>query len=85
MPISPIWKLVHTSGALVFVAATQGTPFDCLALMASRACIHGSQETVTNEETVLGWLPHPVHSTDSRLKHTPSLYVKKAYLIVLGL
>lgn len=33
----------------------------------------------TNGKTVLGWLPPPWHSTDSRLKHIQSLSVKEDY------
>lgn len=51
--------LVFTPGAPVFMAATQGTVHDHLALMASRASIHGPQGTITHGETVLGWLPPP--------------------------
>ena len=58
------------SGALAFVAATQGTPFDHLAL---------------GTNTVLGWLPTLGHNTDSQLKHTLSLSVKEAYLLFLEL
>ena len=41
--------------------------------------------SVTIRKTVLGRLLPPGHSTHNRLKHTPSLSVKKAYLLVLEL
>lgn len=70
------------SGTLVFAAATQRIPLDCLALVAREACVPGSHETVTIVETVLSRLPHPGHRTDTRLKHSPRLSVKEAYLLV---
>lgn len=39
VPLSPRGELIHTFGALVFVAATQGTPLDYLALEARGAGI----------------------------------------------
>lgn len=41
VPVSPGEELVHMSGALVFVAATQGTPLGYLALEARGAGILG--------------------------------------------
>ena len=50
---------VLMSGALVFTAAAEGIPLDCLALMAKGACVPQSYKTVTIGETVLGRLPTP--------------------------
>ena len=55
---------VFTSRALVFVVAAQGTHPDHLGLVASGACVHGSNRTVTKRERVLGLLPTPGHSTE---------------------
>ena len=73
------------SGAPVFAATAQGMPLHRLALGASGTCIPGSQGTVTIGETVLARLPPPGHCTDHRLKLLPSLSVKEAYLLILGL
>lgn len=70
---------------LVSAATTQGTPLDCLTLVARETYVFESHETLTIEETVLGILPLAGHCTDSRLKHTPSVSVKEAYLLVLEL
>lgn len=43
------------------------------------ACVIGSHRGVTIRETVFGRLPPPGHCTDTRLRHTPILFVKKAY------
>ena len=40
-----------------FVAASQGIPLDCLALVVRGPYDLGSHRTITIEETVLGWLP----------------------------
>ena len=64
--------LVFTSGALVFVAATQGTPSDHLALVAREACIPRYHETVTTGETVHSKLPCSEHYTNSRVKYNPT-------------
>lgn len=61
-----------------------GRPLDHLALLTSAACITGSYGTV-QIETFVAQLPTPGYSTDSKLKHTPSLPVKEAYLLVLEL
>lgn len=71
------------SGALVFTATAQGMPFDHLALVARRTCIPRSHRIVTIRETVIGRIPSSGHRTESRLKYTPSLSVKEAYLLVL--
>lgn len=49
------------------------------------ACVPASLETITIGETVLSRLSPPGHQTDSSLKHTSSLSVRKAYLYVLKL
>ena len=67
------------SGALVFTAAAQRTPFDHLALVAGgwdgEAFIPGSHRTVVLGRMVFGRLPLPEHCTNSGLRHihTPSL------------
>lgn len=76
-PESPRGELLHMSGALVFtpgdpsfVAATQGTPLDCLALEARGACLLGFHRTVTIRDSPC---QTPGLCTDSRLKHMPSV------------
>lgn len=59
------------SGTLIFVVATEGTPPDCLALVASRANVHGIHRTVTNIERVLNQL-QPKHSRWKKDKNTKS-------------
>lgn len=66
-----------------FASAAQSICLGYLTLVASSTYIFEPHGTVTNEETVLGWLPQG--KAHSRLKHTPSLSVKEAYLIVLKL
>lgn len=44
---------------LVFAADTQGTPVDCLVLMAGGACILGSHGTMAITGMVLGRLTIP--------------------------
>lgn len=41
--------------------------------------------SIKNEETVLGWLLPSLHCRKNKLKHTPSLSVQKAYLLLLEL
>lgn len=60
-------------------------PFDLLALVARGVCVPRAHKTIIIRKTVLDRLPHPEYCTDSRLKHIPSLPVKKAHLIVLEL
>lgn len=74
--------LVFTHGAPAFVATTKGTTLNFLALEAREACIPGSHGTGTIRETVPGRLPLPGCCTDSKLKHTPSISEKEAYLLV---
>lgn len=65
MPISLRGNVLHMSGALVFmsgalmlVAVTEGMPLECLAVMASGACVPESHRTATIRERVLSSLPH---------------------------
>ena len=74
---------VFISGALVYVAAAQEIPLKCLALVARGACVPGSHGTVAIGETVPRRLPSLGYCTHSRLKQTPSLSLKEAYLFVL--
>ena len=62
--------------------STQGMPVEYLALVTRGACVSGPHGTETIGESVLGRLPPPKHCTESRLKHTLSLPVKKTYLLV---
>ena len=74
--------LVFMSVALVFVAASQETLLDHLALVTTGAGVSESHNTVTTGEIVLGQLPPPGHCTGSRLRHISSLSMKEAYLLV---
>lgn len=76
---------VFASGALVFAADAQGISLDCLTLVGAGDDVPRSHRIVTIREGVLGRLPSPGHCTDSGLKHSPSLSVKEAYLLVLEL
>lgn len=64
MPISLGENVLHMSGVLVFmsgalmVAVTEGLPLECLAVMASGACVPESHRTATIRERVLSSLPH---------------------------
>ena len=69
------------SGDLVFVAVTQGKPLDRLALEAGGLEFLGAMG-LTVRETGLGRLPLPGHCADRRLKQTPSLSEKEAYMLV---
>lgn len=60
-------------------------PLVCLALVAKGAGIPELQGTVTVRRTVLGRPPHAGHFTNSELTHTPTLSMKKAYLLNLEL
>lgn len=66
----PRGEKVHTSGALVFVAATQRTPRGHLALGMSRACAHG---TGTNGKMGLG--RHPAQSTVKTDSNTLPVFI----------
>lgn len=60
------------------------TPLEHLALVSKGTLISGPHGIETIREIILGKLPFPGHSTESRLKH-PQLPVKKTYLLVLKL
>ena len=62
-----------------------GTSLACLALAAKRTDIPELQGTVTIGKTVLGKPPTPGQCTDNRLKHSPSLFINKAYVLSLQL
>lgn len=47
------WFFIYS--ALVFVAATRGTPLDHLALVASEARVHELNGMVAKKEIVLKW------------------------------
>lgn len=55
-------ELVHTSGALAFIAATQGTPPDCLAVVTREADIAGPA-AITEKDLLTGHTPG--HSTEA--------------------
>lgn len=61
------------SDALVFEAATQGVPLDCVALVAKGTFIPGSR------------FPCPRHRVDCKLRLNHSLSVKETSLLVLEL
>lgn len=68
LPVSPGRETLHASGALAFMAATQGTPLDCLAPETRGRALLGPIGDCNNQ-TVIGRLPPSGHETDSRLKH----------------
>lgn len=73
--------LAFISGAPVVVTAAQENGPYCLVLELSRTYNYGSQGKITHK--VLGCLePPPEQGTDNRLKHTPSLSVEEAYLLL---
>lgn len=78
-----IWCPSFKSGAPIFVTAVQGMPLDYLTLVARGASVLRPSEIITSRDIIFGRLPPPGHCTDSKLKHTPSLSVKKDYLLVL--
>ena len=62
--------LVFMSGALMLVAVTKGMPLECLAVMASGACVPESHKTATIRES------SQQSATPKALKgsrHTPTL------------
>lgn len=70
------------SGTPVFTVAAQDTPSNHLDLVAITAYVHRSHRTITNGKQFLtGYLPSSQHRR-SKLKHTPSLSVKKAYYLI---
>lgn len=56
---------------------------DFLALVDKGTCNLGSHGAITIREIVLGMIPLTGLCIDSILKHTPSLFVKEVYLLVL--
>lgn len=66
------WKgaCAYTSGALVFVAAMQGTCLDHLVLVASRPYVHGSPWTVTNKKQFLPCCLPPTPARAQQRKQT---------------
>ena len=72
--------LVFMSGALMLVAVTEGMPLDCLAVVASGACVPKPHRTATIRES------SQQPATPKALKgsrHIPTLPVE--YLLVLEL
>lgn len=67
------------SRALISTAAAQGMPLDHLALVARKACVSRSHQTITIGERVLGRLPSPGNCTHSRLKHTLSFWGRSLF------
>ena len=53
------------SSALVFAAAAQSMPLDCLLLVARGVYIRGFHRTMTKRETVLKWLLLMGHNTET--------------------
>ena len=52
-------EVVYMSVAVAFIfifCRPEDTSLDCLALVASRACVHGFSEMVISKETVFNWL-----------------------------
>lgn len=74
LPVSPGKELVHSSGTLIFVAVTQGTLVDYLALVASRAYAHRSHRTIINRECLTSY--HPKGTTAMQKIEVSSLLVK---------
>ena len=60
---------------LVFAADTQRVPLDFLALVVRGACVSGSYRTRGKGGTVLGRILPPGCCTDSRLRHTPLVFL----------
>lgn len=66
-----------------FLAATQGTLRDRLAVRASRACVHRSHVTATSAEVVLSHLPQSTAQRQQAEMHP--VFLEKSYLLVLHL
>ena len=66
--------LAFVSGAPVFVAAAQWTPFDCLALVTEEAFLPGLLWTMEVWQKIFGWLSPPGLCTDSRLRYSPQSF-----------
>lgn len=75
-PVSSRKEPVYLGGTLIFVAATQGTPLDHRALVASGAHAYRSQRTVTSIVRVLNPL-HPWAYQRSKQTKMPILSVKE--------
>ena len=71
-------ELIHLTYALSFGAAAKNKHLHCLALVASRACIHRSHRTVTNGKRAFEQLSSPGHSKKQQTQEL-NLYVKEAY------
>lgn len=75
------------SGALVFVNANQGILYNCLALVGTAACVPGSCRIRTIRDS--SWTATTPRALDRQMgriiRYTPSLSVKEAYLLLLGL
>lgn len=76
-------ETLHTSGALDFVAATQGMPFHYLILVTRSACIPRFHGTVAIGEVVLG-TPRALCRQYTEA-HSPILFLKEASWLVLQL
>lgn len=74
--------LVHVTGMLVFMGATQRTPLR-LSFSGGQQGLYSCIPWDRNKETILGWLQTLRHYAEKRLKHTPSLSGKETYLLVL--
>ena len=64
--MKPAGNIIHTGGAL-----------GLLAPVTRKACVSGLHGIVTTQKTTVGRLPQLGHWTESRLKYTTSLPVKK--------
>jgi len=82
-PEKPRGKLLHASGAPVFVADIQVMPLDHLALVERGTCIPVSHRTVTIGKTIPGRLPASEHCKDSR--HTPVFPRKSLFACAVAL
>lgn len=83
-PVFPRGKLLHMSGAPVFmsgdlgfVAATQEMPFAHLSLEVKETFILCSHMTVRSGKTVLGRITLPEHCMDSKLKQNSNSFWKQ--------
>ena len=66
--------LAFVSGAPVFVAAAQWTPFDCLALVTEETFFPGLLCTMEVWQKIFGWLSPPGLCTDRRLRYSPQSF-----------
>lgn len=58
-------------------------PLDCLTVVAKGECISVTHMSETIRERVLGRIPPPGHCINSRLKHIPSIPMKRAYILII--